>query len=531
MDMSIRLLQPSSALPIRVNTLTKTDRNNNRDRNRGMAQELIKYLFCLLLAILLPAQATAKKDFDVFSLDVVFINGTENTSNEDLERNRIIPWVKEASRQYSTKPRLVIHYTIERKKKADGRNLWDLNFDSMKAFNRFMDENFDNYARTETEGHLTILVGKDLCWKNMLGKQKCWGGWANFPHDVNPFNRKKGIWMSESGQKYVLAHELGHFFSLKHTFEPYVGLNKQCNKGFGNKNVFNPDLGHCNSCTGRIAVRTTSNGNQYYVCEQGVSNVMDYCSSVKPDANGNDMPATETLNLCQQERAASQRLQFMTNDGKVNYIRLAGLRGEGACTADADCNADEYCTAGVLDLKRDVCKAKKTLGESCSNKRQCKSDRCNLGKCVESDECQNNADCGAGKYCSDPIAGQRTCKAQLSNGAICTKEDQCLAGRCKSGFCSAENSVAMGGSCRFNDECKLGKCNAPVGGATKGTCVCKTDSDCGKGKWCDAGIDLKVNACRDKLKKGESCGSAMTVGNDHKCKSGKCSGFPKYVCK
>jgi hypothetical protein len=44
-------------------------------------------------------------------------------------------------------------------------------------------------------------------------------------------------------------------------------------------------------------------------------------------------------------------------------------------------------------------------------------------------------------------------------------------------------------------------------------------------------MDFKLNACRDKLNKGDKCGKTGSVGNDHKCKSGECSGFPKYECK
>ena len=87
----------------------------------------------------------------------------------------------------------------------------------------------------------------------------------------------------------------------------------------------------------------------------------------------------------------------------------------------------------------------------------------------------------------------------------------------------------MGDTCYNDDACIGGKCSA-VDGA-KGTCVCKNDSDCGSGKWFEAGIDTKVNACRPKLDKGEKCGKFGSFGNDHKCKSGKCSGAPKYECK
>jgi hypothetical protein len=486
----------------------------------------MKTLLTLLLVLLAPFPALAKDESKTFDLQVLFINGTQSKSDRDLERDRIIPWVEEAQRQYATQPSLKIRYTIERRTTAGGRNLAELHFTGRTEYNKFMDEHFDNYARSETEGHLTFLVGDRLCWKEG-DKEKCWGGYANFPHDVNPFDRKKGIWLKSTADKYTLAHELGHFFSLKHTFEPYVGFNKQCNRDFANKNVANPDLGNCNSCKGRIVPTDNS-----YVCQDGASNLMDYCSSVLADASGKyTVSGTETLNVCQQERSANQRSQYLTKDGKVNYIALAGLRGEGACESDAECNDDEYCTAGVLDVKRNACKAKKPQGGTCTDKRQCATDRCNTGLCAAADECQSEADCGAGNYCGDPVAGQRKCKARLADGALCTKSDQCQAGRCKTGFCSAAASASMGESCRFDDECREGKCNAAIGGASKGTCVCDSDGDCGSGKWCDKGLDLKVNACRTKLAKGAKCGTAGSVGNDHKCKSGECSGFPKYECK
>jgi len=439
----------------------------------------MKQLHWIVLFVLLPSLAFSGKDFDEFKLNLLFVNATKNTSNADLENNTIIPWVEEAQRQYITKPSLKLSYTIERKKILNGLDLSELNFKSMTEFGKFMDDNFDNYARTKTEGHLTILVGNTLCWSD--GK-KCWGGWASFPHDVNPFNRKKGIWLSEESGSYVFAHELGHFWGLKHTFEPYVGFNKQCNKEFGNKNILNPDIGHCNSCDGKIALRIDSKtGNEFYVCENGVSNVMDYCRSVVPDASGIDAPGTETLNVCQQERAASQRKQYMTRDGKVNYIKLAGMRGEGACSRDSDCKSNEFCTAGVLDLKRNVCKVK------------------------------------------------------LTNGALCTKDRQCQAGRCKSGFCSAPASVSMNGSCRFNDECRAGKCNAPIGGVTKGICVCERDSDCNTGEYCNKGgiFGVGKNICskmvsptcpggwryeiRNPLKK-DRCVKTTTLTKPLKCK-------------
>ena len=161
-----------------------------------------------------------------------------------------------------------------------------------------------------------------------------------------------------------------------------------------------------------------------------------------------------------------------------HYIAVSRyITKQKECNADNDCRSGEYCNAGV-DLNKNQCMAKKADNETCD------------------------------------IAG----------GA-----HQCKSGYCKLSRCYTPNSVPMGETCYLNDACKAGKCSSLDG--TKGTCACKTDADCGQGQWCDAGIDTKVNACRPKLDKGDKCGKLGSFGNDHKCKSGECSGAPKYECK
>jgi hypothetical protein len=446
----------------------------------------MKHSILVSLMLCLPSVAFAKEEPAAFKLNLLFVNGTSDLSNETLDAT-IKGWIAEAEDQYRTKPVLELTYTIEKRQSVAGTSLASLRFPSGAAFGKFMDDHFDNFARTETEGHLTLLVGDALCIDNLLGKQRCWGGMAFFPHDVNPFNRKRGIWLSKGADKYLLAHELGHFFSLKHTFEPYVGFNKQCNKDFGKKNVFNPALGHCNSCTGKIAVRRGRDGSEYYVCEGGASNVMDYCADVVVDSRGYDVSAIETLNVCQQERAAEQRRDYLTSDGLVNYRKLAGLRGEGACTGDAQCEADEYCTAGVLDLARNVCQQKKAHGATCTNQRQCASDRCAWGFCADADECRSGSDCTSGQYCGDPISGKRTCKALYGHGHTCTKAEQCATNRCSWGLCADADE-------------------------------CRSSSDCNSGQYCGDPISGK-RKCKDLLAHGQAC----TKGSQ--CASGGCSFF------
>jgi hypothetical protein len=148
-------------------------------------------------------------------------------------------------------------------------------------------------------------------------------------------------------------------------------------------------------------------------------------------------------------------------------------------------------------------------------------------------ECKQDPDCAAGEYCNKGVdLTKNQCVAKKADNDGCDLASgarQCKSGHCKLGRCYTPHSAAMGAICYVNDACAEGKCSSIDG--TRGTCVCKDDADCGPGKYCDGGVDAKVNACRAKLDKGETCGTAVSVGNDHKCKSGECSGFPGYKCK
>jgi microsomal dipeptidase-like Zn-dependent dipeptidase len=176
------------------------------------------------------------------------------------------------------------------------------------------------------------------------------------------------------------------------------------------------------------------------------------------------------------------------------------------------------------------------LGGSCRTRDECKSGRCTggaglQGVCV----CNEDRDCGKGRWCS--AAGvdltKDRCEALKDDGESCATVGgghQCDGGHCYLGHCYTPQAAPMGGVCYLDAACSEGKCSA-IDGA-RGSCVCRNDSDCDADEWCDAGVDLKVNACRLKLRKGESCGKPLSFGNDHKCLSGECSGvFGGYTCK
>jgi hypothetical protein len=144
-----------------------------------------------------------------------------------------------------------------------------------------MDNNFDNIVgENKTEGCLHVLVVDSITKDN-----KTLAGSSFFPHYVTPFGRKHGIVMVIDALSSTFAHELGHMFSLKHTFEKYVGFKKNCNEDFP-------------KCKGG-----TRKGRKI--------NLMDYNRS---DA--------VLLNECQKERATKQRRLYLTKDGDVNYRKL-----------------------------------------------------------------------------------------------------------------------------------------------------------------------------------------------------------------
>jgi hypothetical protein len=255
------------------------------------------------------------------------------------------------------------------------------------------------------------------------------------------------------------------------------------------------------------------------------------------------------------------------NEMRTIYPYIAVSRyitKQSECDSDSDCGAGKYCDAGV-DLTKNQCIALKSDGSACAlvgGDHQCKSTHCGVGRCFTPSSvamggtcfvdaackvgkcssidgtkgtcvCRDDGDCGSGSYCDAGVDFTKNqCVALKSDGSACALiggDHQCKSTHCGFGHCFTPGSVAAGGTCYTDTACKGGKCTS-IDGA-KGTCVCKDDSDCGTGMWCDAGLDFKKNACRAKLNAGASCGDALSVGNDHKCKSGKCSGFPKYECK
>jgi murein DD-endopeptidase MepM/ murein hydrolase activator NlpD len=147
--------------------------------------------------------------------------------------------------------------------------------------------------------------------------------------------------------------------------------------------------------------------------------------------------------------------------------------------------------------------------------------------------CKRDADCDAGSWCNEGLDLKPSrCEPLKDDGETCDLVGgghQCKGGSCKFSRCFTPAAAALGDVCYTDEACASGRCSDA--GGLKGMCVCRADNDCSGPEYCDAGVDTKINRCRPKLANGAKCGKAGSVGNDHKCLSGTCSGFPKYECR
>ncbi len=260
----------------------------------------------IFTSLLVPVDGFAgpKSKYSTWRVKIHFIAGQKDYNAADTAK-----WVKgqvaQAERLFNSRPRLKIDYKIIRKTRVGGRTLASMKFKNGSVYSKYMDKYFDNVATTKTKGYMIMLMVDDICIK-----KKCIGGRAWFPHWVTPFSRKYGIIMQYNHSEPVVAHEMGHMFSAKHTFEAYTNLDRRllCNKNYKPKGSKN-GKGYCNSCKGSI-----SGKGKDKTCN-GRANVMDYCPA-----------SSYYINACQKRRAGNQRKKYMTNKGKTNYRRLKGIR-------------------------------------------------------------------------------------------------------------------------------------------------------------------------------------------------------------
>ncbi|HIA02063.1 MAG TPA: hypothetical protein EYN66_09160, partial [Myxococcales bacterium] len=320
----------------------------------------------------------ARKTPEVFNLNIHFVIAPKHKDNQKKFSKFIQRSVAAAEKYYSAAPRLKIKATTRVKRKVGGRDLSNLEFADNADLASFMDTHFDHVAVTKKSGHMTVLLTEGLYFKDTQSRA---GGSAYFPQWMIWGERYHGIVLvlpkKQANRKsaMILAHELGHVFGLKHSFDAYMNLDPRlnCNKKYrplGNS-------GKCATCTGKVVVakfkdKAGKRRTRRY-CEKGKSNIMDYCKASK-----------YYLNRCQRRRSALQRASYMFADGRTNYAKLKGVLGKPNCRKDRDCKKGRYCYKGIEAVGRNECRKKHKKGKACVRNANCASRRCLAFKCTAS---------------------------------------------------------------------------------------------------------------------------------------------------
>ena len=182
------------------------------------------------------------------------------------------------------------------------------------------------------------------------------------------------------------------------------------------------------------------------------------------------------------------------------------------CGGDNQCKSNE-CGGGFIGIG-DICYTpdSKNYGDACKLQAECTTDVCEGGACG----CKSDSQCASTQWCHTDLFAPNRCESKKNDWSGCTGSNQCKSGSCGGGFigigdiCYTPDSKGLGDSCKINAECTTDLCE-------NGACRCKTDAQCGSGKWCKFEL-FGSDTCEWKKNDWSGC----TGGNQ--CKSGHCGG-------
>ncbi|MBT8442785.1 MAG: hypothetical protein KJO76_10400 [Gammaproteobacteria bacterium] len=251
-------------------------------------------------------------DPDFWDINVLFTIGVADYDGEEIGKLKC--WLENSMRVteelFDRSPAMRIRARLRRATEKGGQDLSQMVFASEGDYRRYMEDNFDIVAPTQTSGYFQVVVTDRLCIGTKDGQPKCIGGRATFPHAVEPFSRKYGISLVPSDDDTVLAHEFGHYLGLKHTFEPYGITTNTCNKDY-DANWLKMEDRYCRSCLSGMDLANDTCDGQY--------NIMDYCENPDP-------PQQVYVNDCQERRAENSRDRYMKSDGRTKYGKMKGAQ-------------------------------------------------------------------------------------------------------------------------------------------------------------------------------------------------------------
>lgn len=131
------------------------------------------------------------------------------------------------------------------------------------------------------------------------------------------------------------------------------------------------------------------------------------------------------------EAAGEYVLSICAKSAYTKYCREVIVIILPECSADFECDTQEYCSAGV-------CLPKKPVKEKCTAGNECKSNLCIGGYCAE---CESNSDCPANEQCSAGVCSKIPCSCgtiknhecvqyECCEDSMCSGEKVCVASKC-----------------------------------------------------------------------------------------------------
>lgn len=240
--------------------------------------------FCGLLFYLNGNCQDNTPNNSIFNLHLKFIIPfSESAWPDSAVQAWIEPRIEFAEEVYSQSPALQLSFEVERLTQKGGVDLQALVFRSNRHFHKFMKKQFPIVAYDSISGYYPILVTEKF---QVIRPQKRLCGKTFLPKKSFLFKKRHGMALKRYCASSVFAHEFGHIFHLKHTYQK--GASAGCNKGFKK---------------GKKGKRATAD------YENRTFNLMD---SPIDGFKG-------ILNSCQEEIAKKAREKYLNSTNHLNY--------------------------------------------------------------------------------------------------------------------------------------------------------------------------------------------------------------------
>ena len=186
-----------------------------------------------------------------------------------------------------------------------------------------------------------------------------------------------------------------------------------------------------------------------------------------------------------------------------------------ACAGDYECGPGKLCTRDQR-VDEDVCVSvgTKQVGETCTDRLECKSRYCFDGVCTE--PCSVNTDCPSGETC---VWGERgwdrtsdgcipgtcgidgcdesesRCMTFPDNAEFCVGAACEVSGDCPDGDCVVELGTKSGGTCEEPEGPQLPECKPGEFKAYEGDPYCRLPGPCWDSSICQSGLGVSCDDC------------------------------------